>query len=182
MVEVATACRKAHQGPYSCVMRALFVLFFLASGCSSIRSSAIATGAVRMPAHFGEVSVYAALPPPPGAAELGIVEVHGAQGEAGVENLLPLFVTRVAELGGDIAAIDTVHAVFDAVTRGQLETFYYTCGGGMPCSGARLTAYPDEVVYVVMRGRALRSASGTASGPTSSAPTSSVEPTETGAP
>ncbi len=125
----------------------------LACGCSSIASSAVRTGPVELAPYSGPVAVYAVGQPAVGT-ELGVVEVHASNAEATVESLVPLFVRRVAELGGHAAVIDSVSAKFDVVVRPYTETFTYACGWGAVCVGTQMHAVNDEVMVVSVRGRA----------------------------
>lgn len=128
----------------------------LLCGCSSVGGSAIRTGPVQLPPHAGPVAIYAASEPA-GAAVVGVVEVHAAQGEGNVETLLPLFVEKVASVGGDAAVIDDVVAHFEFVTRMQVETYTYPCGNTV-CTGTRSYPVTQEVMTVTMKGRAVRRA------------------------
>jgi hypothetical protein len=131
-----------------------FALALGGAGCSSVGGSAIRTGPVQLPAYAGPVSVYATGQPPPGAVDLGVVEVHAAQQEGTVETLIPQFVRKVAEIGGDAAVVDGVRARFELVGRTHVETFYYTCGLGATCAGTRVYAANDELMLVSVFGRA----------------------------
>ena len=124
-----------------------------AMGCSTVRGSAVATGP-RQPAYSGPVSIYAANQVPPGATDLGVVEVSAAQAESTVSVLLPVFVQKVAQIGGNIAKIDGIRAHFELVTRTHLETYYYSCGVRVQCAGQRMYTTNDEIVVVSMMGHA----------------------------
>ena len=124
------------------------------AGCSSIGGSAIRTGPVQLPAYSGPVSIYSTGQPPPGAVDLGVVEVHGAQQEATVDTLMPQFVRKIAQIGGNVAVVDGIRARFELVGRTHVETFYYTCGLGATCAGTRVYAANDEVMVVSIFGRA----------------------------
>jgi hypothetical protein len=134
-------------------------------GCSSIGGSAIRTGAVQLPAYSGPVAIYAMGQPPPGAVDLGVVEVHAAQQEATVETLLPQFVRKVAQIGGNAAVIEGIRARFEMAGRTHVETFYYTCGMGATCGGTRVYSTNDEIMVVSMFGRAMTTQLPGASGP-----------------
>lgn len=125
------------------------------AGCSSVGGSAIRTGAVQLPAYSGPVAIYALGQPPPGAIDLGVVEVHAAQQEATVETLLPQFVRKVAQIGGNVAVIEGIRARFDIAGRTHVETFYYTCGAGATCAGTRVYSTNDEIMIVSMVGHAM---------------------------
>jgi hypothetical protein len=89
-------------------------------------------------------------------ADLGIVEVHAAQSEATIETLLPLFVQKTAQIGGNAAVIESVKAEFEIVTHPQIETYTYACGYNAVCTGTRTYSINDEVMVVTIRGHAVR--------------------------
>jgi len=124
------------------------------SGCSSIGGSAIRTGPVHLGPYTGPVAIQSTGQAPPGAVDLGVVEVHAAQQEATVDTLLPQFVRKVAEIGGNVAVVDGIRARFELIGRTHVETFYYTCGLGATCAGTRVYAANDEVMVVSVFGRA----------------------------
>lgn len=124
------------------------------TGCSSIGGSAIRTGPVQMPAYSGPVAIYSTGQAPPGAVDLGVVEVHASQQEGTVDVLMPQFVRKVAQIGGNVAVVDGIRARFELVGRSHVETFYYTCGLGATCAGTRVYAANDEVMVVSVFGRA----------------------------
>ncbi|MBX3205903.1 MAG: hypothetical protein KF764_12590 [Labilithrix sp.] len=126
-----------------------------AAGCSSAGGSAIRTGPVQLPAYAGPVAIYAMGQPPPGAVDLGVVEVHASQQEGSIDALLPQFVRKVAQIGGNVAVIDGTRARFELAGRSHVETFYYTCGTGATCAGTRVYSTNDEIMTVSMFGRAM---------------------------
>jgi len=134
--------------------RLLGLVLLACSGCSSVSGSAIRTGPVQLPSYSGPVAIYSTGQAPAGAVDLGVVEVHASQQEGTVDTLLPQFVRRVADIGGNVAVIDGVRARFELVGRTQVETFYYTCGLGATCAGTRVYAANDELMVVSMYGRA----------------------------
>jgi len=134
-------------------------------GCSSIRGSAIRTGPMHLPAYAGPVAVYALGQPPPGAVDLGVVEVHAIQQEGTVDVLLEQFVRKVASIGGNAAVVEGIRARFEMAGRAHVETFYYTCGFGMTCAGTRMYSTNDELMVVSMFGRAMTTQVPGASGP-----------------
>jgi hypothetical protein len=127
------------------------------AGCSSVRGTAIPTGAHRYAPYAGPVAIYAAGNAPPNTTDLGVVEVHATNQEATIDTLFPIFVQKVAQLGGNAAVLDRISARFDMVPYGHWETFYYPCGYAT-CSGMRYMSARDEVMVVSMHGRALRAA------------------------
>jgi hypothetical protein len=133
--------------------KALVLVLAAASfGCSSVRSTAIATGPLRLPPHVGAVSVFMANRPAE-STDLGVVEVHAYQTEATVEKLLPLFVQKVASLGGNAAVVDNVGADFRMVERLDAESYTYPCGF-YTCVGTRLYPVRDEVMVLSIHGHA----------------------------
>ena len=133
----------------------LLLLFGLLAGCSSVRASAVRTGPLQLPPHVGAVAIYSAGEAVNGA-DLGVVEVHAAQSEATIDTLVPLFVQKAAQIGGNAAVIESVHAQFEIVTHPQIETYTYACGYNATCIGTRTYAVNDEVMVVTVRGHAVR--------------------------
>jgi hypothetical protein len=131
------------------VLALTLVLTALGLGCSSVRSSAVRTGPERLPPRTGAVAIYASTLPPASAVELGIVEVHGSNTDGNIDSLLPLFVRRVAELGGNAAVIDLVDASFEVVPHAYPSAYF-----GMHMTFARPNPATDEVMVVSIRGRA----------------------------
>lgn len=140
-------------------------LVALLTGCSSVRASGVPTGAMRLPPRTGPVAVYAA-GYPVGGVDLGVVEARAAQGEANVETLLPVFVRKVAQLGGNAAVVERVEAQFDVTTHIHVESYTYPCGY-YTCVGTRSYPVTGEVVTLVMRGRAVSVGGGKAPPPES---------------
>jgi hypothetical protein len=124
------------------------------SGCSSVGGSAIRTGAVQLPAYSGPVAIYATGQGPPGAVDLGVVEVHGLQEDATIDTLLPQFVRKVAQIGGNVAVIEGTRARFEVAGRMHVETFYYPCPIST-CAGTRVYASDEELMLVTMFGHAM---------------------------
>ncbi len=148
----------------------LALVALLAGGCSSVGGSAIRTGSVQMPAYNGPVAIYSSGQPPPGATDLGVVEVHAAQEEGTVDTLLPQFVRKVAQIGGNVAVIDGIRARFEIIGRTHVETYYYTCGLGATCAGTRVYSANDEMMVVSIFGHAYTTLGPQAAPPTPEAP------------
>jgi hypothetical protein len=147
-------------------MRWLLIIGVLAiAGCSSIGGSAIRTGPVHLPAYSGPVAIYPMGVAPPGAVDLGVVEVHAYQQEATVDTLLPQFVAKVAQIGGNVALIEGIRARFDLAGRTHVETFYYTCNLGATCAGTRVYSTNDELMILSIFGRAMTTQAPNTSGP-----------------
>jgi hypothetical protein len=139
--------------PPSVVVVAGFVACCALTGCSTVSANTIPTGPERLPARTGPVAIYA-LEPPADAKELGLVEVAANGEEGNVEALLPVFVQRVAQLGGNAAYVEGVQARFDLVQRSTYDTYWYPCGYRGPCASTRSWPTVDEVVTIRMFGRA----------------------------
>lgn len=123
-------------------------------GCSSVQATAIATGPVHAAPRGGPVAIYAAQVPV-GSIELGQVEVQGEGTDGAVETLLPVFVQKVAALGGDQAVIDSIDAKFELQTTTMPETVLAQCAW-RTCIGTRYVPTTAEVLTVKIRGRAMR--------------------------
>ena len=124
-------------------------------GCSTMGGSALRTGPVQMPAYVGPVAIYSLGKPPDNAVDLGVVEVHASQREATLEQLLPQFARKVADIGGNVAVVEGIRARFDFAGHTQVETFYYTCALGATCAGTRAYSTNDEIMTVSMFGHAM---------------------------
>lgn len=135
------------------------------SGCSTVGSSAIRTGATTLPAYSGPVAVYASGQRPVGAVDLGVVEVHGSQSEGTVDLLLPLFAQRVAQIGGNAAMIDGVRARYVFVPQATMDTYYYRCRWAGTCSSNHLAMTSGEERMLTMFGHAYRLAEAPAQKP-----------------
>ncbi|MDP9150591.1 MAG: hypothetical protein M3O36_11715 [Myxococcota bacterium] len=106
-----------------------------------------------MAPYAGPVALFAAQSPPTGS-ELGQIEVHAADAEAGIETLVPVFVRRVAGLGGNAAVIDGVSARFEIVPHPYAEAYSFPCGFHGECFATRMGGFSEEVMVVSLRGRA----------------------------
>jgi hypothetical protein len=126
-----------------------------AVGCSSVGASAVRTGPLNLPPHVGAVELYAAGEQVAGA-DLGVVEVHAAQTEATIDTLVPVFVQKVAQIGGNAAVVENVRARFEIVSQPHVETYTYACGYNATCTGTRMYSMNDEIMVVSIRGHAVR--------------------------
>jgi hypothetical protein len=161
---------------FCCVLAT--ALLSAAVGCSSVGASAVRTGPLNLPPHVGAVELYAAGEQVAGA-DLGVVEVHAAQTEATIDTLLPVFVQKVAQIGGNAAVIENVRARFEIVSNPHVETYTYACGYNATCTGTRMYSMNDEVMVVSIRGHAVRTGAlpgGPAAPPSPAAPTGSPPP------
>jgi hypothetical protein len=126
----------------------------LLGACSSVGSSAVRTGPLRLPPYSGPVILSSGGEPVHGA-DLGIIEVHAAQSEASIDKLVPLFLAKAAQLGGNVAVIESVRATFEIMSQPQVETYAFACGWGVVCTGSRMYSVNDEVMVVGIRGHAV---------------------------
>jgi hypothetical protein len=126
------------------------IAFFVAAGSSSL-SGCAAAGASIPRVYRGPVAIVSTTDPPAGS-ELGAVEVAAANGGANIEQLVPLFAERVAQLGGNVGVIDDVEARFETMR----NYFGRPSVCGVRGSGCGRPAPVDhEVMIVIVRGRAL---------------------------
>lgn len=122
-----------------------------ALGCSTVRSYGIPTSDQRRAPHRGPVAVSATRDPPEGE-ELGAVE---ASGVTTIEEIVPEFMARVAQLGGNYARIDRIATRFEWVLRPVTRT--YQCGTYRFPSYCTSTYYQNEEVPTLRAtGRAFR--------------------------
>lgn len=132
-------------------LRCLATLALAAAACSPVRSSAVPTTAWRLAPHRGPVAVSATRDPAEGVL-LGTVE---ASGPSTIDEVLPEFVSRVAQLGGDFARVDEVRTRFEWVQRPVMQQ--YNCGSfRFPMMCTRQFMQSDEVATLLVRGRAFR--------------------------
>lgn len=97
----------------------------------------------------GKVRVVA-LAEPVDAVELGVVEAHGPRA---IDEIAAELATQVADLGGNVAKVDSVRTKFEMITR--TESYTYSCGSkGQTCTGSRTVQ--SEVATVSMVGRAFK--------------------------
>jgi hypothetical protein len=145
--------------------RSFAIALLVLTGCSTVGGSAIRTGPIHLPSYSGPVAIYPMGVPPAGAVDLGVVEVHAYQQEATVDTLLPQFVAKVAQIGGNVALIEGIRARFDLAGQSHVETFYYTCNLGATCAGTRVYSTNDELMIVSIFGRAMTTEPQGTSGP-----------------
>jgi hypothetical protein len=151
------------------------------SGCSSVGASAVRTGPLNLPPHVGAVELYAAGESVPGA-DLGVVEVHAAQSEGTIDTLVPVFVQKVAQIGGNAAVIENVRARFEIVSHPHVETYTYACGYNATCTGTRMYSMNDEIIVVSIRGHAVRVGALPGQGPPPAPPPAAPPPIAPAAP
>jgi hypothetical protein len=123
-------------------------------GCTSVGSSAIRTDGALSGRHVGAVRVYAIVPPQ-GVRVIGVVEVHAVNEEANVETLMPVFMKRVADIGGTGGVVDQLQTHYELRTEFRQESYSYPCGHRQTCWGTRLVPYQHLVRILSIQGRAL---------------------------
>jgi hypothetical protein len=127
------------------VLASLLVL----SACTGIRSSVVRTGGP-VAAYTGPVRVQSL--GTPSGRQVGIVQVYGPRT---VDELMPEFKQKVAEVGGTLGIVDKVASRFEMQT--QLQTYTYSCGTSAAprsCTGQRPVTV--EVMTVQLLGRAFQ--------------------------
>jgi hypothetical protein len=153
----------ATSGPKSRVTMRLHSLAILAFclplaaatvGCSSVGSSAVRTDGAIPRANVGGVRVYG-VTQPANTRVIGVVEVHAIQDEANLETLMPVFVQRVAQLGGTGGVIDNVLTGYEWRTEMRMESYSYPCGFRHTCFSSRMMPYTYEVRFLTIQGRAI---------------------------
>ena len=123
-------------------------------GCSSVGSSAVRTDGAHTGRHVGAVRVYAIMPPD-GVRVVGVVEVHAMNEEANVETLMPVFMKRVADIGGTGAVVDQLQTHYEIRTEYRHESYSYPCGYRQTCWGTRIVPYQHQVRILSIQGRAI---------------------------
>jgi len=136
---------------------ALFTLFVgVLTGCSTVGGSAIRTGPTALPPYAGPVAVYASGQRPQGAVDLGVVEAHASLSEGTVDQLLPVFLQKVAQIGGNAAVIDAVRARYYIVPQAMLDSYYYRCRWNGTCAGNQFVYASSEDRVLLISGHAYR--------------------------
>jgi hypothetical protein len=125
-----------------------------AFGCSSVGSSAVRTDGAWTPKHRGAVRIYA-LTPPNGVRVIGMVEVHAVNQEANIETLMPVFMKRVADIGGTGGVVDHVFTHYELRTEYRTESYAIPCGYRSTCWQTRIVPYQYQVRVLSIQGRAL---------------------------
>lgn len=134
-------------------LRAGLLFFVLATtaACTGIRSSSLRTGEAAYAPNEGPVRLTAVYVPP-GAKEVGLVQVRGPRP---IPELADQFEREVAQLGGNWGVVETISTKFEFVTR--TESYSYSCGDSKSprtCSGTRVVS--EEVGTTQLVGRAYR--------------------------
>ena len=130
------------------------VLLSGALGCSSVGSSAVRTDGSYAQKHMGAVRVYA-LVPPSGVRVIGMIEVHALNQEANFETLMPVFMKRVADIGGTGGVVDHVNTHYELRTEYRTESYAVPCGYRQTCYQTRIVPYQYQVRILSIQGRAL---------------------------
>lgn len=126
----------------------------LGAGCSSVGSSAVRTDGGWTQKHLGAVRIYAVVPPQ-GVRVIGQVEVHAINQEANFERLMPVFMKRVADIGGTGGVVDRVHTHYEMRIEYRTESYAVPCGYRSTCWQTRIVPYQYQVRILAIEGRAL---------------------------
>lgn len=136
-------------------LRLLVLLSALgAAACSSVGSSAVRTDGSYTQKHMGAVRIYAVVPPN-GVRVIGMVEVHAINQEANFETLMPVFMKRVADIGGTGGVVDRVNTHYEIRTEYRTESYAVPCGYGRTCWSTRIVPYQYQIRILRIEGRAL---------------------------
>lgn len=136
-------------------LRSIALVAALSSvACSSVGSSAVRTDGGWTPRHHGPVRIYA-VAPPSGVRVIGMVEVHAVNQEANVETLMPLFMKRVADIGGTGGVVDRLNTHYEIRTEYRTESYAIPCGHGRTCWSTRIVPYQYQIRLLRIEGRAL---------------------------
>ena len=132
-----------------CVVAALS----MSLGCSSVRSSSVATGTSGQAVDPSRVAI-AATWVPEGATQMAVVETHGNVGE-GLEAILAGFRAEVGARGGNFGKVDTMRTRFEMQQVSRTES--YSCGTqATPQTCSRLVTQNVEAGTMTVVGRAFR--------------------------
>jgi hypothetical protein len=138
----------------------VFALGYLTFGCSTLHAYGIPTGPARYAPYDGPLSIFSTGGTIPHTIEIGRVEVRGENREGAIDVMFPLFLKKVASLGGDVAVIDDVSAGFYNVTTWRNDVSPQGCvtppGQFAMCTAQNAYPVTIEGMTIFMVGRALR--------------------------
>jgi hypothetical protein len=117
----------------------------------------VRSGGANIAPYSGPVSIHAMGEAPVGTYPIGGVDVSGTEDEASIEDLMPVFLEKVAQLGGNAAVIERVDTEFHTVVVPQIESYSFPCGYGRSCIRSRTYLAYHEVMTLHLRGRAFSS-------------------------
>lgn len=126
----------------------VLALATLLVACARTKSSGVRTGGALAP-YEGKVTIRAS-EVPPGAREVGVAQSYGP---ATIDELIPKFAERVAQLGGNFGKIDDIKTKFEMSTQTSNES--YSCGTpSAPRTCYRTVSRQVEVATTTIVGRA----------------------------
>lgn len=129
----------------------LIAALVMSAGCSSVRSSFVATGTTHQAIDPSQV-VLAATFVPEGAREVAVVEAH-ANFHEGFEDVMDEFREVVGRSGGNFGKVDSVQTRFEMQSVTQSQT--YQCGSpGAQAICTRRSSQQMEVGITTITGRA----------------------------
>jgi hypothetical protein len=139
------------KGPQT--LTCLIAAMAMSLGCSSVRSTSVATGAAGQAVDPSRVAIAATFVPP-GATQVAVVETHGNLGE-GLDAVLLGFRTEVGARGGDFGKVDSMRTRFEMQTVTSMQS--YACGSpSAPQTCSRMVTQQVEVGILTVVGRAFR--------------------------
>jgi len=122
-------------------------------GCSSVRSTSVATGAGGQAVDPSHVAIAATFVPE-GATQVAVVETHGNVTE-GLAVVLEGFRAEVGARGGNFGKVDSMRTRFELQTVTQMQS--YACGTpNAPQTCSRMVTQQVEVGVLTVVGRAYR--------------------------
>lgn len=131
----------------------LLVALVMGLGCSTVRSSSVATGSPGRAVDASQVAL-AATWVPEGATQVALVETH-AHFQDGFAAVMDGFRAEVGARGGNFGKVDSMRTRFEIQTVRQSQTFQ--CGSGeAPRTCTRQVNRPVEVAITTVIGRAFR--------------------------
>lgn len=136
------------------VRLAMIIAALLGIGCSSVGSSAIRTDGGWTQKHHGAVRIYAVIPPD-AVRVIGAIEVHAINQEANIETLMPVFMKRVADIGGTGGIVDNIVTHYEIRTEYRTESYAVPCGYRSTCWQTRIVPYQYQIRILRIEGRAL---------------------------
>lgn len=125
----------------------------LSLGCSSVRSTSVATGASGQAVDPSQVAIAATFVPD-GATQVAVVETHGNVTE-GLAVIMEGFRAEVGARGGNFGKVDSMRTRFEMQQVSRTES--YSCGTtSAPRTCTRQVTQHVEVGIMTVVGRAFR--------------------------
>lgn len=139
---------KGHQ-----TLTCLIATLAMSLGCSSVRSTSVATGVSGQAVDASQVAIAATFVPE-GATQVAVVETHGNVDE-GLAVIMEGFRAEVGARGGNFGKVDSMRTRFEMQTVSRTES--YSCGTtSAPRTCSRQVNQVVEVGTMTVVGRAFR--------------------------